>query len=119
VLFERSLRIAGPELRPSNAFRVTAEGNTTRLVVSPGKASTHALGRGMIVTGVILAVASGALYGIARSEDKEGLAIAGITGMVAAGVLLLGSLPVLNAGRTTVRNSEGVRVGKAQEAALF
>jgi hypothetical protein len=118
-IFERSMRIGGPELRPSNPFRVIGEGNTTRLVVSPGKASTHSLGRGMLVSGVVLALASGALYGIAKLEDRNAIAIAGITGMIASGVLVLGSLPVLNAGRTTVKNAEGVRVGKAPSGPVF
>lgn len=116
---ERSLRIGGPALNPSNPFHVSSEGSATRLVVSPGKASTHAWGRGMLVSGVVIALASGTLYGVAKSSDKDGLAIAGLTGLIASGLLVLGALPVINAGRTTVKNGQGVRVGKAQNDWAF
>ncbi|MBI5536221.1 MAG: hypothetical protein HY898_26095 [Deltaproteobacteria bacterium] len=111
---ERSLRIGGPELRPSNPFHVKGEGNTIKLVVRPGLESSHSWGRGLLISGISVELASGLVYALGRFEDKDGAVVGGVVGMVVGVGLLVGSLPLLGAGRTTVRNPDGERVGHTQ-----
>jgi hypothetical protein len=111
---ERSLRIGGPELRPSNPFHFRGEGNTIKLVVRPGLESTHSWGRGLLISGISVELASGLLYSLGRLEDKDGAVVGGVVGMVLGVGLLVGSLPLLGSGRTTVRNADGERVGQMQ-----
>jgi hypothetical protein len=111
---ERSLRINGPGLHPSNPFHVKGDGSVMKLVVSPGLDSTHNWGRGLLISGIGLEFASGLAYGLGRLEDKDGLVVGGIVGMVLGVGLMAASLPMLGSGRTTVRNPDGDRVGQMQ-----
>jgi len=110
---ERSLRIGGPLLHPSNAFHVKGDGSVVKLVVRPGLESTHGWGRGLLISGISVELASSLLYGLGRLEDKDGMVIGGIIGMAVGAGMIVGSLPLLGAARTTVRNAEGERVGQA------
>jgi hypothetical protein len=114
---DRSLRIAGQGLRPSNPFHVKGDGDILKLSVRPGSERTHLWGRGLFVSGITLGIASGAVYGLGRVQDSDAAVVGGIIGMAVGGVALLGSLPLLFSGRTTVRNRDGVRVGQASEGA--
>ena len=111
---DRSLRIAGDGLHPSNPFHVQGEGDTVKLNVRAGNHTTHLWGRGLFAAGIGVAIASGALYGLGRVQDEDAMAVSGIVGMVAGGVMLLGSLPILFAGRTTVVNADGRQVGSTR-----
>jgi hypothetical protein len=110
---DRSLRIHGPQLSPSNPFHVKGDSALIKLVVSPGLLRTHAWGRGILIGGISVELASSLTYALGRLEDREAVVVGGIIGMALGGAMMLGAVPLLGAGRTTVRNSDGERVGRA------
>jgi len=107
---DRTFRIAGPGLRPSNAFHFNADGKTAKLVVSEGTQRAHGWGVGLLISGVVLGLSSGALYGAGRLEDSDPAVIAGLIGLGLGAAAVIGSVPLLARGRTTVREGSGKHV---------
>ncbi len=109
---DRSFRVGGDGIPPSNTFRVEEDGKVARLVVRPGSERTLAWGRGTLITGAIVGLASGALYGAGHLEDSDPMRVAGLVGMGLGAVSVLASVPLLMSGRTTVRDSTGRHVAR-------
>lgn len=104
---ERTFRIAGAGLRPSNAFLVNADGKTAKLSVREGAEQTHSWGLGLLISGAVLGLASGALYGAGHIEDSDPAVIGGLIGLGLGAAAVVGAVPLLARGRTTVRSGSG------------
>ena len=102
---DREFRITGAGLRPSNPFHFVGDQDSAKLVVSPGKQSNYDWGRVAIIAGAATVIASGALAGWGKSEDRNALVAGGIVGLALGGVMLVVSIPLLTSGRTTVQTS--------------
>lgn len=107
---DRTFRIAGTGLRASNPFQVSADGKTAKLIVSGGTEQAHSWGLGLLLSGTVVGLASGALYGVGRLQDSDPAVIAGLVGMGLGAASVIASVPLLAGGRTTVRNGAGKHV---------
>jgi len=109
----RSLRISGQGVRPSNPFFIDGRGGHEVIVASAGDADVHAWGQRCLIGGIGLGLAGGAAYGLGKVRDSEPAVAGGLVSMVAGGALVALALPLLGASSTRVRNSKGDRVGSS------
>lgn len=110
----QELRAAGDTVTPSNPIRVEGGTGTLRLSVDAGSSRARALGLGGIFVGVPVAMAGGAIFGLAKTTDvshADAFATIGLVTVVVGGVISLASLPLLASGTTAVRNEAGTVVG--------
>jgi len=110
---DRSLRISGQGVRPSNPFFIDGRGGHELIVASAGDAVVNAWGQRCLIGGIGLGLASGAAYGLGKVRDSEPAVVGGLVGMIAGGALVALALPLLGASSTHVRNSKGERVGSS------
>ncbi len=107
----KSLRVSGPDVRPSNSFHIEERSGEETLDVSAGSASTHRWGQRSLVAGIGLALASGIVFGLGRVEDEDAAVVGGAIGLALGGIGIAVALPILGSSTTVVRNGEGERVG--------
>jgi hypothetical protein len=112
---DQDLRVNGPGINPSNPFHVVGDSAAAKLIVSPGQQWKQTWGTATLVTGLGLAFASGLLYGGGKLQDQGALVAGGIAGMVLGGAMIVVSVPLLGAGRTTVSTPDGARLGMSSE----
>lgn len=115
----KSLRINGADIRPSNPFFIDGHGGREVLAVKTGAAQTHAWGQRSLVGGIALGLAGGAAYGLGKVQDSDPAVVGGLVGMIAGGALLALALPLLGASSTHVRNSKGDRIGRTDATLVW
>jgi hypothetical protein len=113
------VRVRAPGMTDSNTFRIEPGGGTARFRVSGGSASTRAIGLTALVGGIPVSLGGLALYGYGRAQDESGLQTAGIVTLAVGGVLVLGSLPLLGSGRTSIRDGRGKLIARRHELPRF
>ena len=114
-LHRKSLRVTGPDVRPSNAFHIDERIGEETLDVSVGSEDLHRWGQRSLVAGIALALAGGIAYGLGRVEDEDAAVVGGIVGMAVGGVGVAIAIPLLGSSGTVVRNGQGDRVGGLAE----
>ncbi len=108
----KSLRIAGDGVRPSNPFFIDGPGGHEVLAVRSGSSQVHAWGQRSLIGGLALGMAGGAAYGLGKVQDSDPAVVGGLVSMIVGGALVALSLPLLGASGTHVLNSKGDRIGR-------
>jgi hypothetical protein len=111
-LADQSLRVSGPDARPSNAFFIEGTGGEETLHARSGSQLSHMWGQRSLGGGIALTLLGGLCYGLGRVQDSTAATAGGIVAIAAGGAGILIALPLLGSSRTTVRNSHGERVGR-------
>ena len=101
------VRVLAPRMTTSNVFRIDPGSGRAQLKVSGGSRSSRTVGIVGMSTGVPVTLGGMALYGYGRFADSSGLRTAGIVTLAVGAVTVLGSLPFLARGGTTVRDTKG------------
>jgi hypothetical protein len=113
------VRLRAPGMTDSNVFRIDAGIGTARLRVSGGSAQWRTVGLAALIAGIPISLGGMGLFGYGRVQDSSGLETAGIVTLAVGGVLVLGSLPFLGAGRTSVRDVKGRVIATRDEYPRF
>jgi hypothetical protein len=100
-------RVAAPGMTTSNAFRIDPGSGVARLSVAGGDATLRRWGMVSLIGGLAIGLGGAALYGYGRVERRDSLVTLGVVTLSVAGVAVIGSLPLLSAGATTVRDGRG------------
>lgn len=101
------VRVRAPGMTESNMFRIEPGRGTARLRVSGGSETSRTIGMAGLITGIPVSFVGMGMFGYGKFKDESGLEVAGIVTLAVGGVLVLGSLPFLGAGRTSVRDGKG------------
>jgi len=119
---DRTLVVEGMEARvvadgmtTSNVFRIDPGAGTANLRVSGGSASARSIGLAALIGGIPLALGGMALFGYGSLESKDELRTAGIVTLAVGAVAVVGSLPFLVAGSSSVRDGRGSVIARAPE----
>ena len=103
----------------SNTFLLEPGAGTARLRVSGGSSTVRSIGLTALVGGIPISLGGLGLYGYGSAEKESGLQTAGIVTLAVGGVLVLGSLPLLGFGRTTIRDARGKAIARRHELPRF
>jgi len=100
-------RVVAPGMSASNTFRIEPGHGAARFKVSGGSESSRQIGTVALVGGIPITLGGMALWGYGRMEDSSGLRAAGVVSLAVGAVAVLGSLPFLASGRTSVKDAKG------------
>jgi hypothetical protein len=106
-------RVRAPGMTDSNVFRIDPGAGTARLKVSGGSATARSIGLTALIVGIPISFAGMGMFGYGRIKESSGVETAGIVTLAVGGVLVLGSLPVLGMGRTSIRDARGKVIARA------
>jgi hypothetical protein len=112
-------RMTAPGMITSNAFRIAPGTGVARLRVSGGSQTTRDIGLTLLIAGLPVTFGGMAAFGIGATQDKSTLQTVGIVGLVAGGLAVVTSLPLLVSGSTNVRNQDGDSIAATDHAARF
>jgi hypothetical protein len=112
-------RLTAPGMTPSNAFRIDPGDGIARLRVSGGSDSSRTLGLTAFTLGIPVSLGGMALFGYGKVQEESALVTAGIVTLAVGGVLVLGSLPFLSAGGTSVRDGKGKLIASRKPEYAF
>ncbi|MEB2324655.1 MAG: hypothetical protein OZ921_19220 [Sorangiineae bacterium] len=105
-------RVAGPDLTTSNPFRIAPGRGTVRLAAAAGSPTARSIGTVGMIAGVPITLGGMGLYGYGRYEAQPAARTAGIVALAVGAITVLGSLPFLAAGSTTVRTADGKTIAR-------
>jgi len=100
-------RVTAPGMTTSNAFRIDPGPGVARLSVAGGDANLRRWGMTSLIGGLVIGLGGASLYGYGRVEHKQPLITLGLVSLGVAGAAVVGSLPLLALGATTVRDARG------------
>ena len=100
-------RVTAPGMTTSNAFRIDPGPGVARLSVAGGDANLRRWGITSLIGGLVIGLGGASLYGYGRVEHKDPLITLGMVSLGVAGAAVIGSLPLLSLGSTTVRDGRG------------
>jgi hypothetical protein len=105
-------RVTAPGMTTSNAFRIDPGPGVARLAVAGGDANLRRWGITSLIGGLVLGLGGASLYGYGRIEHKEPVVTLGMVSLGLAGAAVIGSLPLLALGSTTVRDAHGRTIAR-------
>ncbi len=105
--------MVGPGMVPSNPFRIQPGKGVASVRVSPGTSWVKSTGVTLLLGGVPLCLGGLALYGYGLQSERDGVRVAGTVTLALGAAAVLGSLPLLGLGSTSVYDGEGTRVAAA------
>lgn len=116
-VYDQQLRVSGAGITESNPFFLDGKRGEESLKISAGSTSTYRWGQGTLFGGIAVVLAGGLAYGLGKMNDTDAASTAGLVGMIAGGVGIVVSLPLLAIGSTKVQNGDGIRVatGRIQQ----
>jgi hypothetical protein len=111
---DRTLVVEGMEARvvaqgmtTTNIFRIDPGAGTANLRVSGGSATARSIGIAALIGGIPLSLGGMAMFGYGSLEKQDELRTAGIVTLAVGAVAVVGSLPFLVAGSSSVRDGRG------------
>ncbi len=105
-------RVRAPGMSESNVFRIEPGAGTARLKVIGGSESSRQIGVIGLIAGIPITLGGMAMFGYGSMKEEDALRTSGIVTLAVGGVLVIGSLPFLGNGRTTIRDSKGRVIAK-------
>lgn len=112
-------RVTAPDMTASNVFRIDPGSGTARLRVEGGSKTHRDAGLIALSVGIPVTLTGMGILGYGRLKESSTLTTTGIVVLVAGGVAVLGSLPLLAAGKTRVRDGEGRVIARRPFAPAF
>lgn len=112
-------RVTAPDMTASNVFRIDPGSGTARLRIEGGSKSYRDAGLIALSVGIPVTLTGMGILGYGRLKESSTLTTTGIVVLVAGGVAVLGSLPLLAAGKTRVRDGEGRVIASRPFAPAF
>jgi hypothetical protein len=106
-------RVVAPGMTTSNAFRFDAGTGVAGVRVDGGSVTARRAGIITLAAGIPVALAGIGLFAQGRVKGQRGLEAAGIAGLVAGGLSVSVSLPLLLMGTTRVKNAKGSLIALA------
>jgi len=96
-----------PRDDPSNTFRIDPGAGVARIRVASGSSVVRAAGIGTLVGGLVIAGSGAALYGYGRLEEHRTMVTLGTVALTVGAVAVIGALPLLSSGSTSVKDARG------------
>jgi hypothetical protein len=112
-------RVTAPAMSPTNAFRIEPGSGTARLRVSGGARALRSSGMVALAAGLAVGLGGASLYGYGRFEERSTLITVGAVTLVMSAVMVVGSVPLLALGRSTVRDAHGRAIAAHQHRTRF
>lgn len=115
----RDARVTARDMTPSNPFRISPGKGTARFKVSGGSAAWRSNGILTLAIGIPVTLTGMGLWSYGKVDESDGLQTAGLITLGVGAVAILGSLPMLAAGSTRVRNAEGSIIASGPQPPRF
>jgi hypothetical protein len=114
-VIDKEFRAGGANVHPSHTFLLEPGERPVRVEVKPGRADLHRWGTLAYLVGLPVALVGGVGIGLdlgTNIKHNETIGTVGLVTVIAGGVLLVSSLPLLYAGQTRVLNDKGIQIAR-------
>jgi hypothetical protein len=121
-VIDQEFRVGGANVHPSHTFLLEPGDRPVRVEVKPGRADLHRWGTLAYLVGLPVALAGGVGIGLdlgTNLKHDETIGTVGLVTVIAGGVLLISSLPLLYAGQTRVLNDKGIQIARRGAQPMF